>query len=390
MQTPLETVPQGSPEPGAAPSNILERCSPARIARGAVIAPQLAPVPSPTAALPKRRGKRVYKIVSNAPSQEFKDLKDRHIEWMRATRYAENSVKGAHSDIEQFFKFLKEDNIVRIADVTTELLNRYSLALHNAAARKEGNYVNLGNAAHLLAGLKRFFRWAAQSMIILVDPAESLERPKLAQSLPRGILTQKEARRLLDAPDLQSPVGYRDKALLEVIYSTGIRSGELLMLKVGDFDAKQRTLFVRQGKGNKDRVLPLPALSAGYLAEYVMKIRPKFAKRRAGRGDDGTMFVNYTGSYCDNGDLKTIFTRAKVGAALDKTVTPMTLRHSIASHLLENGMDVTYIKEFLGHEKLSTTQLYAKVTLTGLRKHYNRTHPKEKRERRGAGRGEQP
>jgi len=342
--------------------------------------------PAPTApaaagpALPapatKKKGPRAR---SNALSQELKDMKDRYIEWMRAIRYAAYTIQGASCDVEKFFRFLKMENVLRIADVTPELMNRYSLWLR-ANARKEGDYINLWNVVHQLNGIKRFFRWVTKSMIVLVDPSENVDLPRMVKSLPRVILTQEEARRLVDSPDLKSPVGYRDKALLEVLYSTGIRSGELLKLKVGDFDAKERTLMVRQGKGNKDRILPLPAVSAGYLAEYLDKIRPRFAKRRALRcGDDGLMFINYTGGRCILTDLAAIFTRATKAAGLDKKVTSMTLRHSIASHLLENGMDIRYIQEFLGHEKLTTTQIYAKVTLSGLRKHYNKHHPKEKR-----------
>ena len=334
------------------------------------------PIPVLSASAPKKKGPKPR---SNAPSQELRDLKDRYIEWMRATRFAKYTIQGASCDVEKFFRFLKQDNVLRIADVTPELMNRYSLWLR-ANARTEGDHKNLWNVVHQLNGIKRFFRWVTKSMIVLVDPSENLDLPRMVQSLPRVILTQDEARKLVDSPDLKSPVGYRDKALLEVLYSTGIRSGELLKLKVGDFDAKERTIMVRQGKGNKDRILPLPSVSAGYLAEYLEKIRPRFAKRRALRcGDDGLIFINYTGGRCILTDLAMIFKRATKAAGLDKKVTSMTLRHSIASHLLENGMDIRYIQEFLGHEKLTTTQIYTKVTLSGLRKHYNKHHPKEKR-----------
>jgi integrase/recombinase XerD len=183
----------------------------------------------------------------------------------------------------------------------------------------------------------------------------------------------------MDAPELRSPIGYRDKAVLEVLYSTGIRVSELVKLKVTDFDPKSRTLFVRQGKGGKDRILPLPMIAAGYLKEYIERVRPKFIKTL--KRDDGVLFLTYTGRPLNINKMTEIFRRTTKAAGIDKRVTAMVLRHTIASHLLENGMDIRYIQEFMGHERLSTTQIYSKVTLHGLRKMYNKSHPKEKRHR---------
>lgn len=140
-------------------------------------------------------------------------------------------------------------------------------------------------------------------------------------------------------------------------------------------------LTVWQGKGRKDRVIPVPPISLAYVKEYIEKIRPAFAKRRPG-GDDGLLFINYTGAPIASSRFSEMFTRYARAAQIDKQITTMTLRHSIASHLLENGMGSRYIQEFLGHENLSSTQIYAKVTLTGLKKHYNKHHPKEKRRQR--------
>ena len=297
-----------------------------------------------------------------------------------ATRYSEATIKGHGADLAWLLRYLEGKGIGRVADITSETLEDYSLWLRKLRnARHEDRKISLAHVLHRLTSTKQFFAWLAKQMIILVDPAENLELPRLPATIPQMILTQKETQRLLDAPDLKSPVGYRDKALLEVIYSTGIRAGELFRLKVQDFDYKNRTLFVHEGKGGKDRILPLPVISAGYLKEYIERVRPGFAK--AMKQDDGTLFINYTGSpLCLNG-LCDIFRRTTKAAAIDKRVTAMVLRHSIASHLLENGMDIRYIQEFMGHEKLSTTQGYAKVSLFGLRKMYNRFHPKEHRNR---------
>ena len=297
-----------------------------------------------------------------------------------ATRYSPETIKGAANDLDWFLRYLEGHGIERIADVTEETISDYSLRLRAQRNMKhEDRKISLSHVSHRLGTLRQFFRWLTEQMIILTNPAEDLELPRLGAWLPQTILTQKEAQRLMDAPDLKSPVGYRDKALLEVLYSTGIRTGELLRLKVSDFDPKNRTLFVSEGKGGKDRVLPLPMIAAGYLKEYVERVRPKFA--RAMKQDKGVLFLNYTGSPLTRCRMLDLFRRTSKAAGIDKRVTAMILRHSIASHLLENGMDIRYIQEFLGHEKLSTTQIYSKVTLVGLRKMYNKSHPKEKRGR---------
>lgn len=316
-----------------------------------------------------------------APSAEIQELKDRYMTWMLATGYTEDTMRGAHSDLEWFFRYLAGAGIARVADVTPELLNQYSLWLRENKNRKnEGTTAGLLHIAHRLIGLKQFFKWLAKQMIVLYDPAEDLEVPRVHRGLPKTILTQEEARRLLETPDLSSPVGYRDKALLELLYATGVRTGELCRLKVEDVNLEDQTIFIHQGKCKKDRLTPIPAVTAGYMREYIEKVRPRFARSMWSKGkDQGFLFLNYTGGAVDAQHLKKIFEQAKLAAKIDKTVTAMVLRHSIASHLLENGMGMRYIQEFLGHERMMSTQVYAKVTLSGLRKKYNQTHPKERR-----------
>jgi integrase/recombinase XerD len=325
--------------------------------------------------------RRPAAVQLNAPSQELQELKDRYLAWMIATRYAEDTIQHAHTSAEWLFKYLGMQGVSRVADVTSEVLDGYSLWLRERPnAYHNGKLIGTRTIIYRLTGVKQFFKWLTQNMIVLYDPAENLEVPQLSNnSLPQTILTQEEARKLLDAPDLGSPVGYRDKALLEVVYATGIRTREMFRLKVSDFDAKALTLFVREGKGGKDRVLPLPSIVAGYLKEYVEKVRPRFVA--IARKDNGILFLSWRGRELDMGRLCGLFKKNAQAAGITKRTTPMILRHSIASHLLENGMDIRYIQEFLGHERISTTQIYAKVTLSGLRAHYNKHHPKEKRDR---------
>lgn len=321
----------------------------------------------------------VPKDPERAPGGEMRRLKEGYLAWLIATGYAETSVKGAHADLEWLLRFLDMRAVRRAADMTPDLLRDYALWLRDRRnCYHDSQVLSLAHIVHRLTTLKSFCRRLVKDMVILQNPSEDLEMPRLGERLPRVILTQEEARAVLDAPDLRSPVGYRDKALLELLYATGVRTNELLSMRTADLDFKARTVFVRKGKGSKQRLVVIPAEPMGYAREYVEKVRPRFAKRMKG-GDDGTLFLNYTGARVEVNALCGLIRKNTRLAKLDKHITALTFRHSIASHLLENGMDIRFIQELLGHEKMSTTQVYAKVTLSGMKKHYNKHHPREKR-----------
>lgn len=325
------------------------------------------------------KAKKAPRPIATKTKGELRDLKDRYMTWLISTGYAEATVKNSHADLEWLLRYLDMRAVSRVADITPELLEAYSLWLRDRNnCYHESRTISLTHVVHRLNTLKSFCRWLQKEMVILQDPTEDIEFPRMPSRLPRVILTQEEARKLLNAPDLRSPVGYRDKALLELLYATGVRTSELLKLRVSDLDYKARTAFVRKGKGNKDRLIVVPSEALGYAREYAEKVRPNFAKRMK-NGDDGTLFLNYTGAKIEINALCHILKKNTKLAALDKHVTALTFRHSIASHLLENGMDIRFIQEMLGHEKMSTTQVYTKVTLSGLMKHYNKHHPRERR-----------
>lgn len=337
----------------------------------AAVSPMEASAPPPLPIEEKRK--------TTKPCPELRALAERYMASLVSSGYSAVTIKNAGGDFDWLLSYLAERGVERVADVTTEVLNDFALWLREARnTHHENRTLSLGHVLHRLTTTRQFFRWLKKEMVILYDPSEDMELPKRRASLPHCILTQDEAKRLMAAPDLRSPVGYRDKALLELLYATGIRTAELLRLKVGDIDYAARTVFVREGKGGKDRIIPVPHLALGYLREYIEKVRPRFS-RNMKKGDDGTLFLNWTGAKVEINGLCMALKRSAALAGIDKNVTALTFRHSIASHLLENGMNVRFIQEFLGHARLATTQIYTKVTLTGLRKFFNKCHPREKR-----------
>ena len=322
----------------------------------------------------RRPPARVPKSKRTVKSKELAKLKDRYLVWLIATNYSQNTVNHAHNQLQSLFFFLEARGITRIADVTTEILEIYSIALRRL---KNGLPPRPVYIHHRLNMIKQFFKWLLSQSVILKDPAEDLEMPKLPSQLPHTILTQAEARRLLDAPDLRSPIGYRDKALLELLYASGVRSRELLRLKIEDVDIKNRLVYVWQGKGAKDRVVPIPEIAASFVLEYVTQVRSRFAK--LSKPDDGTLFLNWNGHKLNLNRLCEIMRKNVKLAKIEKRVTAITLRHSLASALLENGMGIRYIQKILGHDKVSSTEIYSKVTLTGLKAHHAKHFMKERR-----------
>ncbi|MEQ1918226.1 MAG: tyrosine-type recombinase/integrase [Elusimicrobiota bacterium] len=328
-----------------------------------------------------RRVKRPHFKTGPKPRRgvgELWELLDRHLAWMEATGYSRDSRNGARSDILTLIGFLEHLGIDRLANVTLEVMHDYALWLKEREHRWiPGQKLATSYVWHRLNGAQRFFKWVTNSGLLLYNPAEDLELPRRGKRLPRTILTEKEVKRLLEAPDLKDASGYRDRVLFEVFYATGIRTNELFQLKIKDLDLKGRLLCVREGKGRKDRLIPMPIRTTGYLNEYLTKVRPLFAAKVT--KDQGFVFLKATGNRYDGHALKKSFSKALKKIGLFKPVSAMTFRHSIATHLLENDMDIRAIQEFLGHERLDTTEVYARVTMSGLRKHFNRHHPRERR-----------
>lgn len=313
---------------------------------------------------------------------ELWDLKDRYLDWRVATGYARMSVEGAQAALSLFLRHVQARGADRIADVTPEVLEQYAVSLREP---RNGLPLAMRTVSDRMISVKQFFKWLGREGLILYDPAADIELPRLPSELPHTILTEDEVWRLLNAPDLTSPIGYRDRAMLEMFFGTGIRSGELMRLKLDDIDYRHQTIQILKGKGDKDRLVPAPEVCLAFVKEYAEMVRPGFAYRL--KEDDGTLFLNYTGSHMTQEYLAEVFQNCRKAAGLDQHVTAMTLRHTIATCMMDRGLSSRYIQDFLGHKKLSTSAIYLKLTLSGLKKNYAAAHPLERRARR---KGEDP
>ncbi len=226
-----------------------------------------------------------------------------------------------------------------------------------------------------LSTVKIFFAWLARHDLVLVDSFERIEVPKRQRTLP-AYLTQAEVQTLLESTSTQDPADLRDRAVLETLYSSGLRVGELVRLDLPDVDLSRGLVLVRQGKGKKDRVVPLGRIAATLITRYIGTARvPAPSHARA-------LFVNDFGQRLTQDAIrKGVLAPALCRAGIAKHVTPHVLRHSCAIHLLENGASVRYIQALLGHAKLATTQRYLVVIPTKLKAIHRASHPAERQPR---------
>jgi len=223
-----------------------------------------------------------------------------------------------------------------------------------------------------LTCLRQFFRHLLKQSAVLQDPTSDLEFPRLIDQLPRDVLTKREVGRLLSAADPQQLLGLRDRSMLELLYSTGIRVSELAALNVGDLDLRNAELRVR-GKGSKERIVPLGEVVREYLGRYLSASRPYLTS-----SDQPALFVSLRGKRFHYTNISFLVRSYGRKAGIRKRVSPHGLRHTCATHLLQGRADIRHIQRILGHASIATTQRYTRVEIADLKKVLKRCHPRER------------
>ena len=268
--------------------------------------------------------------------------------------------------------FLQEQKIEKLAAVTPQVVANYQAWIFNSKTRFGKSY-GLQSQIVILNTVQVFCKYLLLSGKILSNPAEFLKLPKEPKRLPGVILTPLEMKKLLAQPDTSTVLGFRDRTMYEVLYSTGIRIGELLRLQVQDISLEQGTIFISSGKGLKDRVVPLGETAGKYLVEYVQRIRPMFRQSAC----ENLLFFNKAGKLLKkSGVWKKLMIYAQ-RAGIKKHVTVHTFRHTLATEMLRRGADLRQIQELLGHANLRTTQLYTHIVKGELRRVQAECHPRE-------------
>ncbi|QPK93720.1 site-specific tyrosine recombinase XerD [Actinomyces sp. zg-332] len=278
---------------------------------------------------------------------------------------SENTVLSYSSDMERFKNFI-DGRGLSYSQVSTEDINEYVISLADRYSKT--------SIARSMATLRSFYKYLVSENIILNTPMNSVKTPKTGQKLPKA-LTFDEVETLLNAPDLQTVIGIRDKALLEILYGCGLRISEAVNLTIDNFRVDEDGISVLQvmGKGSKERIVPVGSFAIKAVNAYLSRSRPALAAK--GKGSVN-LFLNKRGNKLSRQSAWEILQYNVQACGLKKEVSPHTLRHCFATHLLEGGADIRVVQELLGHSNVTTTQIYTKVSITTLREVYSTSHPR--------------
>jgi integrase/recombinase XerD len=293
-----------------------------------------------------------------------------YLQSLAIQNYSEQTIGNREFLLRQFIQWCQERGITDPVEVTRPVLERYQRYLF-LYRKKNGEPMSFRSQHSRLVPLRMWFRWMTRRNHLLHNPASELELPRLGQPLPRNILSASEVERILQLCDVADSIGLRDRAVIEVLYSTGIRRGEIVALKLYDLSLDRGVLLVRQGKGKKDRYVPIGERAIAWLEKYIREARPQLAIEP----DDMTVFLTAQGEPFSR-DHMTSNVKARIDAAkLGKTGACHLFRHTMATLMHENGADIRFIQEILGHVKLETTQIYTHVSIRTLQQVHASTHP---------------
>lgn len=290
-----------------------------------------------------------------------KDYVNEYIEYLKIDRkYSLNTLLSYENDLNQYINYLKDKNIL---NCTKEDINNFLI--------NEKKFKNEKSVSHTLTVLRNFYKFLEVNEYIKINPTEYIDLPKLKKSLP-NVLSTEEVTKILDI-SLKTKYDYRNKAMLELMYSSGLRISELINLKTYDVNLNENLVKVT-GKGSKQRIIPIDDIATKYLFIYMNEYRQQLLKKD--RTDD--LFLNSRGTKISRQAMFKLLKQLAVQKNIQTDFSPHTLRHSFATHMLENGADLRSIQELLGHSDISTTQIYTHISNKILKESYDESHPHSK------------
>jgi len=291
----------------------------------------------------------------------------RFLRYLTVERNAsELTIKSYREDLDALVEYLTEGTAGELApqEITTVALRGYVAAMHDAGYASS-------SVARRLASMRSFFRFAQRDGVVDANPAKPLRNPRRQHKLPH-FLTNRQVSQLLNAPPTDQPLGLRDRAILETMYSAGLRVGELVGINDGDLDREEGLVRVR-GKGRKERLAPIGSYADRSIQRW---LRQRQLSKGEPQGPQAPVFVNRFGRRITTRSIGRMLEKYLQQTGLDAQTTPHTLRHSFATHLLDRGADIRSVQELLGHKSLVTTQIYTHVSTARLKAVYEKAHPR--------------
>ena len=296
-------------------------------------------------------------------------LRDAYLKSIAVKGFSENTLRVRQVYLEMFLRWCGQNGILSAGEVTFRVLEGYQeyLFFHR---KLDGQPLSSSSQYSRLALIRLWFRWMQRYGYIAQDPTIEIELPRLAYRLPT-VLTKAQIEHVLAQPNIQTAVGIRDRAIMEVLYSTGIRRAELMRLNLGDIDRERGVVTIREGKGRRDRTVPIGERALLWLDQYLSRVRATLASEPYTEA----VFLTSTGASFTPNHLSLLIRKYIRAVNIGKSGACHVFRHTMATHMLENGADTRYIQEMLGHARLDTTQIYTHVSIRKLKQVHARTHP---------------
>jgi integrase/recombinase XerD len=299
---------------------------------------------------------------------------ERYLDHLTVERgLSENTLEAYRRDLRRYVGFLEHRDVRSLRDVDERTIRSFVASLSASTHGPAAAPYRATSVARTLSAVRSFHRFLLREGLTERDPAAGVVQPRLPRSLPRPLPVD-DVRRLLEAPEESSPTGVRDRAILELLYGSGLRISELTGMDVDDLDLEEGSLRVL-GKGGKEREVPLGSFAHEAVGAYLTRGRPALATAVS----RGALFLNARGGRLSRQSCARLLGRYVRLAGIERRVTLHTLRHSFATHLLEGGADVRVVQELLGHASVATTQIYTLVSARHLREVYEESHPRARR-----------
>lgn len=304
--------------------------------------------------------------------EDLREAIEAHLSAMRAEGLTASTIYGRNAYLNEFDAFASARNVRLLVDVAPAFVTAYQHQLGDRLS-DAAHPLSLGALRHRLIALRQFLRWCVHNGRLAADPSAALRLPRAPRRIPRAVLSATEAERVLAMPDIRSLLGLRDRALLELLYSSGLRRAEAIGLDLADVDVAACRVFVREGKGRRDRVVPLGERAQGWMRRYLDQSRPKLLRGRL----SAAFFVGSRGGRVTRARLTERLHGYLVKSGVGKPGSCHVWRHTMATLMHDGGADIRDLQQMLGHAELSTTAIYTRVSMARLAEVHRRTHPAE-------------
>lgn len=309
------------------------------------------------------------------PQSPLLKASHKFLQWLRYKNYSSRTINAHHYYLGYFLAWCSAHEINEPEKITLLLLEKYQRHIKNSPSkRSKSGVLSQMSYSRYLSSIKVLMRYLVKKRYLKENPSEDLELPKKVESLPTNILSSSQIESIINQTNIQKPLGIRDRAILEVLYSTGIRGSELIKLSIYDIDCQHEILTVREGKNRKDRVVPIGTRACQWVKKYREQVRPSFVKEN----DEKTLFLTRRKQAFSNiQSLVYLVANYRKKANIEIRGSCHIFRHAMSVQMIRNGASTRYIQEILGHSSISTTQIYTKVTINDLQRVHAQYHPRE-------------